>query len=72
MDHLSRQVEQVAERNVRDLSAKPVCGIRKAAEVLQDFYHVKGPVCSFGEGNQTQNLNMYDINEVIIKTQKCN
>ena len=65
MDHLSRQVEQVAERNARNISAKPDCGTRKAVEVLQDFYHVKGPVCSFGEQNPTLNLNIYDINEVI-------
>ena len=33
-----------------------------------DWYQVKGPLCSFEEGIQTQNTNITNINEVILLT----
>ena len=33
-------------------------------------FNIKGAACSFGEGIQMQNFNIYNINEVIIWTQK--
>ena len=29
--------------------------------------HIKGALCSFGEEIQTQNLNIYNINETVIQ-----
>ena len=34
------------------------------------YITIKGALCSFGEENQTQNCNIYNINEVIKHTLK--
>ena len=38
------------------------------ADRLMCWNRLKGALCSFGEENQTQNLYVYDINEVVIPT----
>ena len=48
-------------------------GVRKPDEnrlTAADSHNIKGALCGFGEENQTQNFNVYNIYHVIIQTQE--
>ena len=48
----------------------PKCHNVNRATHESDEIAIKGALCNFGEEIQTQNFNVYNINEVIIQNQK--